>query len=151
MSAQSNVKTFRPREIMVDTHSPDPTNAINGFLWNMHRAREIGFAPSSEHMMAEHFLRGDVKLVFYSSAGGILSFAADEEALDSEDSFEMMQFMIERVAARRKAKREKAVTDAQGIEAPSGGETTQIGSTEGESPIREANAPITHHGSDRED
>ena len=34
---------------------------------------------------------------------------------------------------------------AQGIEAPSGGETTKIGSTEGESPVaRQSDAPNNH-------
>jgi hypothetical protein len=92
---------------MVDCRSPDPTNAINGFLWNMYRAKELGFTPSSAHMMAEHFLRGDVSLVFYSSSGGIISLAADDDALDNDDSFEMVKFIMERVAARRKARREK--------------------------------------------
>ena len=34
---------------------------------------------------------------------------------------------------------------ASGIEAPSGGETGNTGSTEGESPVGEADAPTTHH------
>jgi hypothetical protein len=42
----------QPRELMVNCQSPDPTNAINGFLWNMARARELGFTPSTEHVMA---------------------------------------------------------------------------------------------------
>jgi hypothetical protein len=109
-----------PFQIIVDCNSPDPSNAINAFLYNMNKARALGFTPSSAHMMAEHFLRRDVSLVFYSSAGGIISLAADDETLDSDDAFEAVKFIMERVAERRKRKREAAKEAATGIEAAEG-------------------------------
>lgn len=96
------------RTVLLELDSPDPTKAINAFLWNMSKARSLGFMPSTEHIMAEHFFRGDVRIVFYSSSGGVISLCADDDALDSDDSFEAVKFIMERVAARRKGRREEA-------------------------------------------
>jgi hypothetical protein len=122
-----------PTELMVDCRSPDPTNAINGFLWNMNRARELGFLPSNAHTMAEHFFRDDVRLVFYSSAFGTIALCADDDALDADESFEVIQLVIERVKERRRKLREEREA-ASAIEAASAGET-RSGSTEGESAV----------------
>jgi hypothetical protein len=133
---------YRPSELLVDCRSPDPTNAINGFLWNMNRARELGFAPSSAHTMAEHFFRNDVKLVFYSSASGTIALCADDDALDADESFEVIQLVMERVKERRRKLREEREA-ASAIEAATAGETTQIGSTEGESAVAKPDAQTT--------
>jgi hypothetical protein len=95
------------RFVQIDLESPDPTDAVNAFLWNMRKAKELGFVAPNKWMMAEHFFHGEVGLVFYSSSGGTIALAADEAALDSDDSFEVMKFVMGRVAERRKAKRQK--------------------------------------------
>lgn len=114
----NNVRSIVRRfpTITIDTKNPDPTEAINAFLWCMTKARELGMLPPTEHTLAEHMFRKDAKLIFYSSAGGITALCMDEDALDDDDAFEMIEF----VAARRKknlaAKREREREAAQGIE-----------------------------------
>jgi hypothetical protein len=96
------------RTMQINVDSPDPSDAISALLWNLHNAKVLGFTLPNKWMMAEHFLRDDVSVVFYSSTGGIITLAADEEALSSDDAFETVKFVMERVAARRRAKRLEA-------------------------------------------
>jgi hypothetical protein len=128
------------RFLQVDRDNPDPTDAINAFLWNMNKARSLGFTPSTEHIMAEHLFRGDVRLIFYTSLGGVVSIIADDDALDADDTFDTVKFMFERIKARKQ--RRKAATavgefaagvgalTAQGIETRSA-ETPQEVPSEG--------------------
>lgn len=88
----------------VDLDSPDPTDAINAFFWNMNKARALGFTPPIRWTLAEHFLRNDASLVFYGPGGGTMVLDADDMALTHEDSWEFVKFLIERVTERRKAK-----------------------------------------------
>jgi hypothetical protein len=94
------------RPLTIDLDSPDPTNAINAFLWNMNKARALGFTPPNKWTIAEHFLRDDVSLVFYGAGGGTIVLGADEVALDDKESWAFVMQLIERVTERRKAKRE---------------------------------------------
>ena len=96
--------------ISVNTDTPDPTDAINVFLLNMVRARELGFVPRTEHALAEHLFRQDVKVMFYSSASGIVSLVSNDDW--DEDAFETVQFLMERRIASRRRKRSDLTRDA---------------------------------------
>lgn len=82
--------------IMVQTSNPDPTMAVNAFLWIMNKIRSLGMVPKTEHTLAEHLLRGDAKIIFYSSAGGIISLVQDQESVDDDDAFDVLEFIMER-------------------------------------------------------
>ena len=96
---------MQPRSIVVDCTSPDPTNAILGFLRNMAKARELGFTVPNKWAIAEHFFRDDVSLVFYGTGGETIILGADEVALDDEGSWEFVKLLMTRVTERRKAKK----------------------------------------------
>lgn len=109
-------KDVRYPAITVVTSNPDPTDAINAFLWCMAKARELGMMPSTEHVLAEHLFRKDASLVFYSSSGGVTALCMDEDALSDEDTFEMLQFVAERRRKRLHEKREAEALAAQEAE-----------------------------------
>lgn len=99
------------RTTLLELDSPDPTKAINAFLWNMNKARSLGFTPKSEHVLAEHLFREDVKLIFYSSANGVISLCGSEDVLDEDDSVEILKFVVER---RRESIRKRKAAVAIG-------------------------------------
>lgn len=104
--------------ITINTRDPDPEMAINAFLWCLHRARDLGFVPPTEHCLAEHLFRKDAKVIFYSSSSGVTSIVMDEASLnnlDEDDTFEFITNMLQRQAQRRREKRNAA----SGIEARS--------------------------------
>lgn len=92
----------------IDTRNPDPTVAINAFLWTMAKARELGMMPKTEHQLAAELLSGDARCLFYSNSGGVQSIVMDDDALSDDDAFEMIIWIAERQKKRRKEKREAA-------------------------------------------
>lgn len=88
----------------IDLDSPDPTEAINAFLWNMNKARSLGFTPPYKWVVAEHFFRDDVSLLYYSARGGALLFNAKDETFDSEESWDFLRTLMDRIVERRKVK-----------------------------------------------
>ncbi len=125
-------------EVMVDTSNPDPTKAIDAFLWCMVKARELGMSPPTEHVLAEHLFRKSAKVIFYSSMSGLTSLVMDEEAMDDigdDDMFDFMMSVLKRRKEGRRAKRE-----AQRIEAGTD-ETPQAVQPEGREPDPEGVRP----------
>ena len=115
--------------ITVHTINPDPTNAINAFLWCMSRARDIGMSPPTEHALAEQLFRKDARIMFYSSMNGVASLVMDDEAageLADDDTFDFMISMLRRRAERAKARRaEQAELAAQVDTHPQGGDSSE--------------------------
>lgn len=96
--------------ITVHTSNPDPTLAINAFLWVMGKIRALGMQPKTEHTLAEHLLRGDAKIIFYSNEDGVISLVQKDKSIDDIDAYEVLEFIIER---RKKRAREKGLSHDQ--------------------------------------
>lgn len=126
--------------VRVDINSADPTDAINAFLHALNRQRALGLCPRTEHILAEHLMRGDAKIVFYSSASGIISLVQDDESINDEDAFEVLKFIMER--RKRRAKERRLDAPVQAIEA--GTAETGTGSVH-ESAVGTADAPGDGH------
>lgn len=128
--------------ITVDTRNPDPTQAINAFLWCMAKAKSIGMLPPTEHTLAEHLFRKSANLIHYSSMSGVTALCMDEDAMTDDDQLEMLQWIaqrrVQRVRERKAREREAATT--QGIEA-SGEDDLSASSRSDESPVGNADAP----------
>ena len=104
--------------ITVQTSNPDPTPAVNAFLWVMSKIRSLGMIPKTELTLAEHLLRGDARIIFYSSAGGIMSLVQSDESIDDEDALDVLEFIMER---RKKRLQERRTASAStGDEAQQG-------------------------------
>lgn len=91
-------------QIAVDLNSADPTNAINAFFHNMNKVRSLGMTPRTEWSLAEELLRGQVKVMLYTSRGCAITLTDDEDALDQEETWELMLFAIDKIKARRERK-----------------------------------------------
>lgn len=118
----------KQRPVMVDIDDADPTAAINAFLQNLNKQRELGLCPRTEHVLAEHLFRGDAKIVFYSSARGIISLVESDDMLDDDDAMETLLFIAER---RKKRKAKKA---AEAASAMSAGTAETAQQAQGDSP-----------------
>lgn len=126
------------RPVSVDLNDADPTEAINVFLHVMAKQRSLGLMPRSEHMLAEHLLRGDAKVIFYSNSNGLISLVEGGE-IDLEDAHETMLFILEKRKARAIREREtREALAASAIEARSA-ETEGLG-PQGESAAPKADA-----------
>ncbi|SES09009.1 hypothetical protein [Sphingobium sp. YR768] len=68
--------------IVVQTANPDPTMAVNAFLWVMNRIRSLGI--------------------------GIISLVQDQESVDDEDAFEVLEFIMARRKKRAQERRDAA-------------------------------------------
>lgn len=104
-----------PRMTSIDLDNADPTAAVNAFLHNLNKQRSIGLTPRTEHVLAEHLLRGDAKIIFYSSMSGILSICMDDTAqndFDDDATFDLVMNVLRRRSERRKAQRAKLATEA---------------------------------------
>lgn len=95
--------------ITVDTANPDPTTAINAFLWCMTRARELRLMPPTEHGLAEHLFRETASVIFYSSMRGVVAIVGDDDLVNDDDDLEFIKFVTERKQKALKERREKAV------------------------------------------
>lgn len=83
--------------ITIDTNNPDATKAINAFLWCMLKQRELGLVPPTEHTLAEHLFRKDIRLMLYSGGvKGKLAICMDDIGLSDEDDIELIEFFAER-------------------------------------------------------
>lgn len=100
--------------ITIDTNNPDPTKAINAFLWCMNKALELGMVPPTEHTLAAHLFRKSAGVVFYSSAGGVTSIVLDNEQVGDELDDEMLDMAVQIIRRRRKAKRDAPITPIEG-------------------------------------
>jgi hypothetical protein len=101
----------------IDTNNPDPTSAINAFLWCMNKARSLGMTPPTEHILAEAMFRGSVSCMFYTSGQtGTMSLVCDEGSLTDDDSFEFMMELAKRrklrLQERKKAEQEEREASA---------------------------------------
>ncbi len=104
-----------------DADTPDPTKALLAFQWSMAAARRLGLTRRTEHVLAEQLIKGEAKIVFYSSGGGgVSSLILDDNALTWEDEFETIKFVYERRALRLRERRAaaKAITDLAKFFAP---------------------------------
>jgi hypothetical protein len=99
--------------IAVQTQNPDPTPAINAFLWVMPKIRSLGMTPKTEYTLAEHLLRGDAKIIFYSSADGVISLVQSEASINDEDAFDMLEFVMRRRKKRLQERRAKTANPQQ--------------------------------------
>jgi hypothetical protein len=134
------------RPVMVDIDDADATDAINAFLHVLNRQRALGLMPRTEHTLAEHLFRGDAKVIFYSSSGGIISLVQDEESINDEDAFDMVMFIMERRKQRARERREAAITSA--IDARSD-ETLQAAQPERQEPGPEGETPNPTQGNNQ--
>jgi hypothetical protein len=100
----------------IDLNDADPADAINAFLHVMNRQRSMGLCPRTEHTLAEHLFRGDASIVFYSSAGGILSLVESRD-IDPDDAHETIMFLLERRNARARKARAAAAEQANEVPA----------------------------------
>lgn len=126
--------------ITINTSNPDPTNAINAFLWCMAKARELGMMPPTEHILAEHMFRRSAKIIYYSSMSGVTSLVMDEEAADGLEAEDALDFAIAVMKRRKERHREKrAAVDASVDRNPEGGDA--CGSIEDESAVAESQTP----------
>lgn len=116
------------RPMMVDIEDADPTDAINAFLHVLNRQRGLGLCPRTEHTLAEHLFRGDAKIVFYSSASGIISLVQSDGS-DDDDAFDTVMFIMERRKERRRKRRE---AEAAAMQAPEEAATPHPGPQEPE-------------------
>jgi hypothetical protein len=94
---------------IIDLDSPDPTAALNAFTWAMANARKLGFTPRTEHSLIEHLIRGDAKVIFYSTIGGdLVSIVESEDAFPDDTSedewFELIELMSRQRGRRRRAR-----------------------------------------------
>lgn len=95
------------RILGIDHDTPDPTAAIGAFYHAMHKARQLGLAPRTEHQLAEQLFRGEAKILFYSGGmgAGCVSLVLDDDILEWEDQFEVIKFVMERHGSRKKEQR----------------------------------------------
>lgn len=129
--------------VTVNTVNPDPTDAINAFLWTLQKARELGMSPPTEHLLAEHLFRKDVKIMFYTNSGGIWSLVMNDEAeLDEDDMFDLYTELVSRIIKSRRARKAAKVAKeaAQGIVTGTD-ETLQAAQPEGLEPDPAGDAP----------
>jgi len=130
------------RPVMVDIDDADPADAINAFLHVLNKQRSLGLSPRTEHLLAEHLLRGDAQIVFYSSGGGgCIALAQDEQSLNDEDAFETVMFILERRKKRLQERRAREAEAASAIETGTA-ETEGLG-PKAESAVAESETPNT--------
>lgn len=104
------------RPITIDLHDPDPRSALNAFTWNMAKARELGFTPTTEMHLIEQLIRKEVSVGYYTSmGGGVLAIvASDTPNLFDDADFEAATFALTRLQLRfrkRSAHREMVAGD----------------------------------------
>ena len=91
--------------------TPDPTTAINDFLWSMSKARSLGMTPCTEHTLAEHLFRRDAKVILYSSMNGVMALVGDDDLFEADDDL-----LLLRLAAKRKRERTRRAKAVEAIE-----------------------------------
>lgn len=92
--------------LQIDTASPDYTQSRNAFFIAMNNARRMGFAPPTELVLAEHLMRGEVKILYYRSSSSDVFSIVQNEGVDfwDEDSDDILA-LISQAAKRRREKR----------------------------------------------
>jgi len=92
--------------LTIDLDSPDPTLAVHAFLWAMSRQRALRLMPRTEHTLIEHLMREDARVLYYSTACGLVSIVEGKDSPMDDEGLDEMVEVIHLLAKRRKRKRQ---------------------------------------------